>query len=73
MIKVDSIDAGLFQVIFTDDDLDRLVDVCLVKNVSPDDLLRGLLMFAFEVYGVALFSERSPDELAREDEGMGRG
>jgi len=73
MIKVDMIDAGVFQVFFTDGDLDTMVDICIGKNVSPDDVLRGLLMFCVGIYQKASLLERSQDELEGKNEGMGRG
>ena len=73
MIKVDMIDAGVFQVFITDGNLDDVIAHCMRTSSSPDDLIRGTLLMMLGFLNESLESERSQDGLDRENEGMGRG
>ena len=73
MIIVDNIDAGIFQVVITDAELDTLIACCVRVDLSPDDILQGLLRFSIGVYSKSLIRERSQDGLDGKNERVGRG
>ncbi len=73
MIKVDCIDAGVFQVFITDGSLDDVIAHCMRINCEPDDLIRGTLLMMLGFLNESLESERSQDGLDGKNEGMGRG
>lgn len=73
MIKVDEVNDGVFQVVFTGIDLRLVSSAARRGNISRDAAMQGLLTFVVGVYGRAILSERSTNELEGKNEGMGRG
>lgn len=72
MIKVDEVSDGVFQVVFTCDDL-QVVSFVAARTVSSRDcVLRGWLAFVLNVFYKVDQTERNQDGLVGKDEGMGR-
>ena len=63
MISVDEVNDGVFQVVFTDADLQTLSHAATRVVKSRDHVIRGLLMFVVGVYFKAMVLERSQDGL----------
>ncbi|KKL07214.1 hypothetical protein LCGC14_2588250 [marine sediment metagenome] len=73
MIKVDEVNDGVFQVVFTDEELQMLSLASARILDSRDCVLQGWLAFVVSVWNKVEYLERSQDGLEGQNGGMGRG
>lgn len=67
MIKIDEVSDGVFQVVFTEEDLGTLDAAATTVDVSRNDVLQTWLMFVIVIYDNVLVKGRNRDELERKD------